>query len=226
MVLVRGEPFRMGHDSVGTEDNRPAHEVKLSPFYIDVYPVTNRRFADYVQKTGVTSEGNWWRYHREGENDDHPVRGVTYGDCERYCKELGKRLPTEAEWEFAAKGEVGYLYPWGDDFRPGLAHCGHPPSSEPFAVGMYEPNPLGLYDTAGNVAEWVKDWYAKEVYARRKQRGTVEDPCTDVGTERVVRGGHWASGPAEVSSVARARHPPRASLPHVGFRTAWPPRGG
>jgi len=115
MVLIPAGPFMMGaspQESVGDPDEVPQHEVTLPAFKIDKYPVTNAQFYDFCFSTGYEAEGKWQEYHSKA-TDHEPVRGVSWQDANAYAKWAGKRLPTEAEWEKAARGPQGYTYPWG-----------------------------------------------------------------------------------------------------------------
>lgn len=222
MVLVEDTTFLMGHGEGG--DDGPAHKVALSPYYIDACPVTNRQFAQFLRKCGYVPRGPWQRHYQSRAAGDHPVRDVTYADAVAYCNEYKKELPSEAQWECAARAGTGNVYPWGNEYRPRRAWCGRPLPEGPFFVGAFEPNAWGVFDAAGNVAEWVRDWYLPGIYADRARGGLVRDPIQATsGDERGVRGGHWASGPDAVRCTVRDKLAPKQSLPTVGFRTVWRP---
>jgi len=139
MVLIPAGPFIMGSDS-DDPDEAPQHEVDLPAFEIDLFEVTNAQFAAFVEATGYQTdaekggEAGWRGFYTEGK-DNHPVVKVSWNDAVAYCKWVGKRLPTEAEWEKAARGTDGRIYPWD---------------------GV---SPYGVFDMAGNVWEWTADWY-------------------------------------------------------------------
>ena len=225
MILIEPRRFTMGHDEYDcdptNEPHKPAHEVELSqPFYMDKYPVTNLQFARYVKQSGATS-GKWATHYQPGRNDHFPVRDVTWEDAKSYCQWAGKRLPTEAQWEGAAKGTENYLYPTGNTFEPGTIRC---EESESFYVGAYPPGPYGLCDMCGLIEEWVFDWCLDDMYARRKKDGITIDPCAEQsGGERCIRGGHWASTHKEVMAIMRQKLAPSRSRPSLGFRTTWSP---
>jgi formylglycine-generating enzyme required for sulfatase activity len=225
MVYIPAGTFRMGHDTEGEADNRPAHEVHLSGYYVDAFPVTNARFAVFARQHKEPLRGRWAAFYEEGENDEHPVRGVAYEDCEAYCKWAKKQLPTEAQWERAAragcKPDEG-LYPWGDTFTDGLIHCG---ADGPVAVGMYSACPgFDLFDFAGNVAEWVRDWYSSSIYTEHAGLSRPpKNPCMPGGLVRLLRGGHWDSKPEEATLILRRKVAPDYVGEEVGFRTIWVP---
>jgi formylglycine-generating enzyme required for sulfatase activity len=158
MTLIPGEYFSMGsNDGSGAE--RPPHRVWLDTFYIDKYEVTNHKYAEFLKATGHPRPAFW-------ENDrynspDQPVVGVSWDDAVAYCKWAGKRLPTEAEWEKAARGGAdGRKFPWGDEEPKGKAAFGQDMNTgRPAPVGKYQPNGYGLYDMAGNVWEWCVDCF-------------------------------------------------------------------
>ena len=203
MVHIPAGEFIMGTDD-GFPDEGPTHPVRLDSFWMDETEVTNEQFAKFVEETsylttaeqigdaGVFSpeQERWtlvkaadWR-HPEGRTSsmdqrlDQPVVHVSWSDAVAYCTWAGKRLPTEAEFEYAARGgKEGTIYPWGDEFTPGGKHQantwqGEFPRQEHAADGFpgvapaksYQPNGYGLYDIAGNVWEWVNDWYDPNYY--------------------------------------------------------------
>jgi formylglycine-generating enzyme required for sulfatase activity len=125
MVEIPAGEFTMGNDA-GDDDEKPAHTVTLEAFEIDMFEVTNADFAKFVEETGYQTEAEkageaGWRAYAEGK-DNHPVVKVTWNDADAYCQWAGKRLPAEAEWEKAAKGEEGFLYPWGNEWDPAKAN--------------------------------------------------------------------------------------------------------
>jgi formylglycine-generating enzyme len=272
MVWIPGGTFRMGSDKHYPEE-KPSHRVMVDGFWIDRYPVTNERFARFIDATGhvtfaeippraedypgaipdmlyagslvcVPPPGpvdtrdfrNWWQFLRGAEwrhptgpesslegLDQHPVVHVTFADAQAFAGWEGKTLPTEAEWEFAARGGLeGADYAWGDEFRPGDKHMANTWQGEfPWQnlatdgfvrtspVGSFPPNGYGLYDMIGNTWEWTTDWYVpkhphEEVKAccvPRNPRGPREedsyDPCESSVTipRKVLKGGSHLCAP-------------------------------
>lgn len=295
MVLIPGGAFVMGRND-GPEDERPAHEVTLAPFYIDKTEVTNAQFAAFVKATGYVTVAErkpsltkypdadpaklvpgsavfhpsdvsldprtwgapfppWWRYvagacwrRPEGTGTDlqskanHPVVQIAWDDADAYAKWAGKRLPTEAEWEYAARGGLDRKeYCWGDA-RQGDSgkwyanvHQGQFPKADAGAdgfaglapVGQFPPNGYGLYDMSGNVWEWCQDWYDPHYYARSPRanppgpEGSV--PGLDGVAERVRRGGSFLCDETYCRRYvpsARDHNPTDSSANHTGFRCA------
>jgi formylglycine-generating enzyme len=168
MVLVPGGDYTIG-SADGDPDEQPVHHVRLDPFYLDTREVTNGEFARFVETTGYRAEGDWQTFARAGE-EQHPVVSVTWNDAVAYAAWAGKRLPTEAEWEVAARGGLeGEPFPNGGEILPGDATFnveddGSGARTTP--VGSHRPNGYGLYDMAGNVWEWCADVYVEDAYAR------------------------------------------------------------
>lgn len=217
MVSIPAGSFTMGDDA-GHFDERPAHTVRLGAYLIDRYEVSNADFERFARASGVRVEGPWRRGLGEGAGGA-PVRYVSWHDARAYCASLGKRLPTEAEWERAARGPDGRTYPWGDEWRDGVAQAGRSAESGPAAVGTHSEgaSPEGAEDLAGNVWEWTADWYDRWLYGSRVGR-VIEAPTgpadgaqpetrfvargTAAGNERstlkVIRGGGWSGEAAEL----------------------------
>jgi formylglycine-generating enzyme required for sulfatase activity len=222
MALVRGGTYEIGSDD-GDPDELPVHRVELDPFYIDVREVTNAEFARFVAATGYRAEGQWERYAGRGR-DAHPVVSVTWNDASAYAAWAGKRLPTESEWEAAARGGLeGRPFPNGDmlgadDATFGFVQEGLRTSTTP--VGSHRPNAYGLYDVSGNAWEWCSDFYVADAYARAEAR----DPRgPDRGAARVIRGGSWNSPMRELRVSNRLGMTPTI-IGHVfGFRCAKSP---
>ena len=237
MVLVPVGEFVMGND-YGDADERPAHRVSVKAYFIDRYEVTNDRYAAFLNEMGNPLEGGaHWIFidsqdcrieEKEGKfvpeqgYGDHPVVKVTYFGADAYAKWAGKRLPTEAEWEKAARGGlVGKQYPWGEDIDTTKANYGRKRMGTT-PVGILPPNGLGLYDMAGNAAEMVSDYYADRYY---RQSPTADPKGPELGEVRVIRGGSWLSDIVGVRVFAREAGPiPYVSLPNVGFRCAKDPK--
>jgi len=209
MKLIPAGEFLMGDDQ-GTDEERPAHPVWVDAFYMDVHEVTNAQYRRFVEATGwrepvgfVKIDGRLRRDFRlwadpRFNQPQQPVVCVKWSDAVAYCEWVGARLPTEAEWERAARGGlVGKKYPWGDEEPTGRANVG---GKGPVAVGSYPANGFGLHDMAGNVWEWCADWLDSGYYTRSPRRNPTGPPD---GRHRLVRGGGWLQGPFEVRCAAR-----------------------
>jgi formylglycine-generating enzyme required for sulfatase activity len=174
MAELAGGVFRMGNPD-GMPHELPVHEVELSPFAIGKYEVTNAEYARFVQATGRPDPPDPWFW--KGQNTfrskpDYPVVEISWSDAAAYCKWLADKtgkpyhLPTEAQWEFAARGGLeGAAFPWGDEKLPNMARMMTREQEGPGPVGQYPPNGYGLYDVAGNVNEMVADWFDETYYA-------------------------------------------------------------
>lgn len=258
MVFVPEGPFQMGSDE-GEVDERPAHQVYLSGYWIDRPEVSNADYARFAQATGYRTQaerdgtgGGWedgWKevpgadwQHPEGPDanldgrSEHPVVQVSWEDARAYCEWVGKRLPTEAEWEKAARGADGRRYPWGaepadgkranaadrntdfpwrdqgtDDGHAGTAPAAHYPAGA---------SPYGAADLAGNVWEWVADWYGEGYYEQSPERD-ARGP--EQGRYRVIRGGSWFNPADHLRTSYRNWRDPAYRRYHLGFRCARDP---
>lgn len=222
MVLVPGGDYTIGAAG-GDPDEGPAHRVRLDPFYLDAREVTNAGFARFVEATGYRAEGDWQAFARPGR-ELHPVVSVTWNDAAAYAAWAGKRLPTEAEWEVAARGGLdGKPYPNGDELLAedatfNVDDDGSGARTTP--AGSHRPNGYGLYDMAGNVWEWCADFYAEDGYAR----SVTENPRgPERGSSRVMRGGAWNGRPADLRVSNRLGMTPTLLGPVFGFRCAKSP---
>jgi formylglycine-generating enzyme required for sulfatase activity len=221
MVEIPAGVFFMGHNQADFED-APRHEVDLPAFAIDKFEATNIDYAAFVKETGYTTfaEENgftsWFDEWMPGENDNHPVVRVTWGDAMAYCEWLGKRLPSEAEWEKAARGTDGREYPWGNEWDPEKLNGKDFGLRGTAAVGSFGAgaSPYGVEDLAGNVWEWTADWY--QAYPGN----TANDP--DYGERfRVTRGGGWFDVQAQSTTFSRnVADPSKTANDDLGFRCA------
>lgn len=308
MVWIPGGEFMMGSDTkLAKANERPAHKVRVSGFWMDQNDVTNKQFAAFVKATGyvTTAEqkpdwetlkvqlppdtpkpsddklvagsmvfvgtktavplddySRWWRFvpgadwrHPQGPNsniigkDDYPVVQVSYYDALAYAKWAGKRLPTEAEWEFAARGGKDQSnYIWGDEFQPQGKRMANTFAGSQFPivdaayknkigttkVGSYPPNGYHLYDMAGNVWQWVADWYRADAFAQEAENTVTinphgpkdsydpADPSAVVNApKRVIRGGSFLCDENFCMSYrpsARRGVDPYNPMSHIGFR--------
>jgi serine/threonine-protein kinase len=250
MVLIPAGEFQMGdHFNKGNDDERPVHTVYLDAFYMDKYEVTNELYARFLNEYGRNEdeEGHMLlnidssdclieyvdgRYRPKEGYERHPVVMVSWYGAVAYARWAGKRLPTEAEWEKAARGGlVGKRYPWGDE-EPDGSQCNFADrrSGLPWAddsaddgfertspVGSFPPNGYGLYDMAGNVWEWCADWYDKNYYSS-SPRENPKGP--DFGKYRVLRGGSWSGNPNGLRAACRDYFDPQYTTNCVGFRCA------
>lgn len=194
LVLIPGGEFVMGKDGKG--DYSPAHKVYLDSFYMDKYEVTNAQYFKFCQKTGRKLPEFWGmkQYHCGSDFPNHPVVGVSWSDANSYAEWAGKRLPTEAEWEYAARGGLADMnYPSGDELDSTLANYSFQGYTKgTVEVGSYPPNGYGLHDMVGNVWEWVSDYYHSGYYNSSPYK-TPTGPKE--GKFRLFRGGSWHSGP-------------------------------
>jgi len=237
------------------EDETPRHTVYVDAFYIDAYEVTNAQYKKFVQATGHKEPEGFGIDRVEGgklylkvgfkpwadknyNGDNQPVVCVSWEDAKAYAEWAGKRLPTEAEWEKAARGGlVGKRYAWGDEWPPpkGSGNFADETSKKAFPnwtiingyddgyiytapVGSYKPNGYGLYDMSGNVWEWCADWYDKGYYSI-SPKSNPTGPSS--GQFRVLRGGSWFDGtPDSIRVSYRDRYDPMNMFDVVGFRCA------
>jgi len=219
MVLVSAGEFAMGGDSI---DN-PRHPVYLDAFYMDKYEVTASRYAKFLQATRRQLPFKWSEMSLVSHGD-RPVIGVTWEDADAYCRWASKRLPTEAEWEKAARGTDGREYPWGNE-APTPRHANFNKCCEWKGYGVLAivgsleggRSPYGIYDLAGNVSEWVADWYDNTSYKYELERNP-KGPRD--GEEKVVRGGSWYDSALLQRSALRSRSYPSAPSTDRGFRCA------
>lgn len=229
MVIIHGGTFYRGSND-GNRDEMPRHQVTLDSFAIDIHPVTNEQFVRFLEAMGGEKDNNHQDIIRlrdsrikrsagkisiESGYAKHPVVGVTWYGAVAYAKWIGKRLPTEAEWEIAAYGGMeGALYPSGEDIEKTQANFF---SSDTTPVMSYAPNGAGIYDMAGNVYEWCYDWYGYNYYEISMQE--PENPKGPLqGVYRVLRGGCWKSLKEDLRCSRRHRNNPGTVNGTYGFR--------
>lgn len=241
LVLIPEGVFPMGVPKAardGGVDERPNHEVYLDAFYMDKYEVTNMRYLQFVTETGhrppqhpTDPTKNLWQGNMMPETvGDLPVINVDWYDAEAYCRWAGRRLPTEAEWEKAAKGNHDWRFPWGD-VEPTDRHLNFNQvwrgEATLVPVGIYEKgkSPYGVYDVAGNVWEWVADWYDPNYYAKSPKRNP-KGPSD--GVYKTVRSSGWQVETPQVRIFTRIKSKPLERNHSTGFRCAMdakPPEG-
>ncbi len=200
LVLIRGGEFLMGSGS--ERDHSPAHTVFVDTFYMNKYVVTNARYLEFCEATGHRLSQFWGMAELRSGPDfpDHPVVGVSWHDATEYAAWRGHRLPTEAEWEYAARGGlVGKDYPNGDTLDASDGNWSKSGRGGPVPVGSYPANGYGLHDMQGNVVEWVLDYYDPHYYLSSPVANPRGPESTESRPEpvrfRVIRGGGWHSGP-------------------------------
>jgi serine/threonine-protein kinase len=257
-VFVPAGSFVMGSDA-GAANEQPSHDVTLDAFWLDRTEVTNAQFAAFVADTGYVTAaeragggntatasgptftaGADWRHPLGPDSsldgrDEHPVVLVTWHDAAAFCAWAGGRLPSEAEWEYAARGAAGLVYPWGNEFDgPRLNTCDHscplPQADTSFddsfnftaPAGSFRDGAswVGILDMSGNAWEWVNDWYAADAYATSPAENPTGPPTGDA---RVLRGGAWSAGRDNARASFRSFAPPEGRGNSVGFRCAQRP---
>ena len=195
MVLIPAGEFMMGKDSEKGYDFSPAHKVIVDSFFMDRHEITNGKYFRFCKETGYKLPEFWnTDIFRSGEDYlNYPVIGINWWDAKKYAQWAGKRLPTEAEWEYAARGGlIDNDYPNGNKWTKEKAKqdsIGWNNLIDP--VEKYEPNGFGLYDMGGNIWEWVSDKYSEDYY---KVRATDNPTGPKDGDNRVIRSGSWHSG--------------------------------
>ena len=245
MVLIPAGEFQMGsHDAEANGDEQPVHTAYVDAFYMDKYEVTNADYAAFLNKMGKHSEEGivWYdagsvkariervggRYEVRTGYENHPVTEVSWYGAMAYALSVGKRLPTEAEWEYAARGGlIGAVYPWGNA-APDATHANFGRNvGDTVAVGSYPANGYGLHDMVGNVWEWCLDEYNRTFYSVSPARnplsgansiGELLDNWTSVETLRMLRGGSWFYPPLYVRVANRFTNVPWISGLDDGFR--------
>jgi len=220
MILIPSGPFTMGSsDYDAPVQERRAHTVYLDIFFIDRFPVTNLQYREFVLVTGHRPPVHWGRGTYPVEIAQHPVTHVSWHDARAYAEWAGKRLPTEAEWEKAARGTDERRYPWGNRYSEGKYCNANNAMGTTTPVNKYPDgrSPYEAWDMCGNVYEWCADYYAENYY----QRSPDSDPRgPDGGQERVVRGGSYMDTRAGLPCTHRASAPEDETRDSIGFRCA------
>ena len=215
-ILIEGGTFRMGSaddDRDADDDERPQRPVTVSSFWIQEHQVTNEEYQRFNPSHPL-----------EVGRDRHPVREINWQAAMDYAQWLGGSLPTEAQWEFAARGTEGRKYPWGSDEptpeRANYSGTGFGDTT-PAAAFSKGATPEGVHDLAGNVWEWCSDWYGPYSGDEQVDPGGPTD-----GPARVLRGGSYYFAPGALRGADRSSDSPRSRQDNFGFRVAWVGSGG
>ena len=221
MVLIPAGSFDMGDAMNDPEDfmqsSRPVHRVTLDMFYMDIHEVTVGQFKNFVNQSGYNYNLNWLDAGSVGDNYPMPV--VSWHEAVAYAEWAGKRLPTEAEWEYAARGGLdGKRYPWGDQ-PPTIETANYDEIvGETTVVGSYPANGYGLYDMGGNLSEWCQDWFGKDYYSNSPVKNPQgPDPIGPL-PYRVHRGASWWDSIFGLRVAVRYSWGPNLRSDTIGFR--------
>jgi len=234
MVLIPAGEFVMGSlPGEGDDNEHPQRKVTLDAYRIYKCEVTNSQFRRFVGETGYRAEGQWEKFSLTGR-DDHPVINVTWNDARRYCQWAGGRLPTEAEWEKAARGTDGRMYPWGNEwdrnkcnnvttdsaiYKASRVDLRLGKGTTPVGTFPEGASPYGCLDMAGNVWEWCSDWYDPDYY---KKSLPLNPQGAATGDSRVFRGGGWFDDVTTGCRCAfRVGNDPKSSTYLYGFRACF-----
>lgn len=233
MALIPAGMFQMGSED-GEDSERPIHPVYLDAYYIDLYEVTNKRYAACVaaqvcEPPDFIYSYTHYRYYDNPTYDDYPVINVSWNQAQAYCTWRGANLPTEAQWEKAARGGLeGKTYPWGNAEPTCTQGAENGAQSwacvnDTLAVGSFTPNGYGLYDMAGNVWEWVADYWNGHYYTSAAQNNPTGPTAPDSQERHVLRGGGWNAKENTLRVTARSGGSPTAFNDHLGFRCVLEP---
>ena len=223
MVFVPAGEFSMGSEGSGGGEN-PQHTVSLDAYWIDQHEVTNALYKKCVDASACQAprevrSDTRSSYYDNAQYADYPMIYVSWNDADAYCKWAGKRLPTEAEWEKAARGTDGRTYPWGDAFDKNRLNSNEGGRNDTTVVGNFPSgaSPYNALDMAGNVWAWVADWYDQSYYSNSPR----ENPKGPAGGEyRVLRGGSWDVSGTIVRAANRNSGSPSSHVNFVGLRCA------
>ena len=221
MVFIPGGGFLMG-SSTGQANEQPEHLVTLDPYFLDQFEVTNEQYLTCVAEGGCTQSGLRNSFRRAGYRDDplfanYPIMGVTWNQAAAYCEWADKRLPTEAEWEFAASGLENFTWPWGNEFDARLSAASSL-DTEPVDSFPDGASPFGVFNMAGNVNEWVQDRFDGNFYANSPELNPVN---LDSGSNQIYRGGSFDNtNGAFFTTSRRYVVSPNTFDVDIGFRCA------
>jgi formylglycine-generating enzyme required for sulfatase activity len=213
MVYVPGGTFQMGRKG-GDEFEQPAHEVTVAPFYMDQREVTCAAYAKFLQETNSRPAPPGWSNNKPpAGNELLPMTGVSWSDANAYAQWAGKRLPTEEEWEFAARGNTGSIYPWGNEWKPNCANAATTAAGKMVQVGSYTDgkSPFGVLDMVGNAWEWTAS-------KLKPYPGGKLPPLPDQDL-RVIRGNFWRANQNQATTTYRRGYPAvNEDYTNTGFR--------
>jgi hypothetical protein len=205
MVMILGGDFMMGWDG-GAYNEKPAHRVRLRPFYMDRTEVTTQAFRKFRPK-----------YRPSFSGGEKPATNVSWQEAHDYCQFVGKRLPSEAEWERVCRGAEGSAYSYGQTYNVERGRTGQGLNDGPVAVNSFAPGNENVFAMTGNVWEWCADWYGRDYY----QQSPIGNPRgPKKGTQRVVRGGAWYNNVQAARCTHRAGNVRKSRAPSFGFRCA------
>ena len=208
--------FQADRHMLGPED--PAHEVILDAYYIDLYEVPNADYKKYIEATGSKTMPRYWDDSNFNQ-PNQPVVGITWKEARAFCQWRSKRLPTEAEWEKAARGKRPTKYPWGNEAPDKTRLNFNSQVGKTTPVGSYPTgkSDYGVFNLSGNVAEWVKDWHFPEYYLFSPKENP---PGPEKGHYKIIRGGNWKNNAEDVRLTYRNATVPKARSKTIGFRCA------
>jgi serine/threonine protein kinase/formylglycine-generating enzyme required for sulfatase activity len=234
MVRIPSGGFLRGsseENPIALTSEKPQRRIYLTVYWIGKYPMTNAQYAAFTEATGRHPPEHWHGDRPPRGEENHPVVNVSWWDAAAYCRWLAEitgepyRLPTEAQWEKAARGTDGRMYPWGNKWDENKCNAKrrrcHRPKRGTTPVGAFSPagdSPCGCADMAGNVMEWVSDWYKEDYYAISSISENPYGPAS--GAVKVLRGGSWSDGPAGVRATNRIYSSRKLTSPEIGFRCA------
>jgi formylglycine-generating enzyme required for sulfatase activity len=223
MVCIKAGAFQMGSNSPGRDAENPEHTVRLKAYCIDKFEVTNLQYKDFVDATRRGAPSHWRSRTFDSRRSNHPVTNVSWQDAQAYAEWVGKRLPTEAEWEYAARGTHTFDYPWGKTCSPERLNFNSPEGNttevSKYPRGVSE---LGVGDMCGNVGEGVDDWYDPGYYLRSPE---VDPGGPENGNQKCYRGGGYHGNRQDCRATARHPGTPSMTQQYIGFRCAmaWEP---
>ncbi len=226
------QAIKDGLDKEYAEWEQPQHTVELSEYSIGKYPITNREYQAFIKDAKYTQPRGWDGDQFPSEKGGHPVVNVSWNDAIAYCRWLSEKsgrhyhLPTEAEWEKAARGENGSIYPWGDQFDPQKANTGEAKLGDTSEVGQFSTqgdSPYGCADVSGNVWEWCSDWFDENEYKNRAGKSVKDPRGPQDGRTCVLRGGSFDYSLGFARCALRFRLDPNFLYDNFGFRVCVSP---